>query len=456
MNGEKLDSTHVSTAPPFLTWAETLFLCLLFPALGWWLDPRDPLFTAAPFPWLVLAPLLPALRYGFTHGFVSALLLIGLIALGWQEGMLPANQFPSQLAVGLLIVGMLAGEFTDVYQRRIEQQKAINGYQRMRLDEFTRNYHLLKASHDRLEQRLASGTQSLRGALLDLKRRLTKIPQFGNDPLETLAQQIIGVFATFGWIQVAGLYRVRQMHLDSQPLATLGELRAVDPFDPLIRHTLTERRLVSLRETFVEKREESGTLLLAAVPLVDVNEKIWGVLVVQEMPFIALHKENLRLLAVMGGHIGDILSAGQGGEREVDAEGVQFRHHLARALEDLRKYAIPSLAVAIRFPPNHPDLDQLIELFLSQVRGLDRPWRPAETAPEQNILYLLMPLTTEHEFDPYRQRMERLLKENFGEEIESLGIRMYAHALVKKDNVQGILEKLHEFSNTGLRPVPRS
>jgi len=43
------------------------------------------------------------------------------------------------------------------------------------LDEFTRNYQLLKVSHDRLENRLASGTNSLRDALVSLKLKANNI-----------------------------------------------------------------------------------------------------------------------------------------------------------------------------------------------------------------------------------------------------------------------------------------
>lgn len=449
MTQDRVKAGSPTPVSPFLAWTETVAFCLLFPALGWWLDPDDPFFIAAAFPWIVLAPLLPALRYGFTHGFVGALILIGLMALGWEEGLLPGNRFPAQLGIGLLVLGMIAGEFADTYQRRIDQQRVINDYQRTRLDEFTRNYHLLKVSHDRLEQRLAAGTHSLRGALLDLRRRLTGLETSAN-PLETASQRIIGIFASFGWIQVAGLYEVHRMHIGARPLATLGELHAVDPFDPLIRHALTKGELASIREELLAGNEDQGKNLLAAVPLVDVNEHVWGLLVVQEMPFIALHEENLRLLAVMGGHIGDILAASRGLGEETSLEAGAFLHHLARALRDHRKYGIPALVLVIEFPQEHPELDTMIELFLSQVRGLDHPWRLREPGHE-HVLFLLMPLTAEHELEPYRQRMERQLKEALGGGFETLGIQLHVHPLNRKERVDDILDRLYETAGLDRR-----
>ncbi len=425
-------------AHPLLAWTETLLICAFLPAVGWWLHPQDPFFLAGPFPWIVLAPVLPALRYGFTHGFVGALLLVGLLVLGWEGGLLPRQTFPAQLAVGMMLLAMICGEFADVCQRRLQQQQAINEHQRLRLDEFTRNYHLLKVSHDRLEQRLAAGTHSLRGALLDLRRRLGRGPGEAL-PLARAAEEIVGLFAGFGWIRVAGLYEVRDRHIVPRPLATVGELQPVDPFDPLVRHAITEGDLVSVREA---DTESGGTRVLVAVPLVDVNERVWGVLAVQELPFIALHEENLRLLAVMGGHIGDSLTAASGAREGESLEAGDFRYYLAQALRDRRKFGLPALVLVLRFPRRHPEWREMMELFLGQVRGLDHPWR-LQGEDRNHLLFLLMPLTGEAEAEAYRRRMDRALRERFGQGMEALGIELHMLPLERKDTLVKVLDRLH-------------
>ena len=47
---------------------------------------------------------------------------------------------------------MLVGEFRDIWDRRLERLDLANDYRQLRLDEFTRAHHLLRISHDRLEQ----------------------------------------------------------------------------------------------------------------------------------------------------------------------------------------------------------------------------------------------------------------------------------------------------------------
>ncbi len=420
-------------------WLETLLILLVFLLVGFWIDQDDPFFLRAEFPWLILAPLLPALRYGFHHGFVAALVLVALMALAWQAGLFTGPRFPAELAVGMLIVGMLSGEFADSYTRRLNQQRVINDYQRLRLDEFTRNYHLLKVSHDRLEHRLAASGHSLRGALLELRKHLS--PGSGND-LSSQAQRIMSLFTAYGWVQVAALYAVRNQRMVIRPLAMTGQIGAVDPFDPMVRRALVEGRMATLTQERLSEEEAAERELLAVVPLVDVSGHVWAIVCIREMPFIALQEENLRLFAVLGGHIGDILAAAQRQHGpESDPELSAFMTDLRRALSDHRQYDLPALVVVITLPAEHPEAEEMARLFVSQSRGLDRIWQPPD---DPHRLFLLMPLTHPEELDPYRNRMDRALAERFGQGMDELGIHIRSHVLQRRDDPDKLLETLRE------------
>ena len=418
-------------------WLETLLIVSIFLLAGFWIDQNDPFFLRAEFPWLILAPLLPALRYGFHHGFLAALVLVALMALAWHSGLFTGPRFPAELAVGMLIVGMLSGEFADSYMRRLNQQRVINDYQRLRLDEFTRNYHLLKVSHDRLEHRLAASSHSLRGALLELRKHLS--PGSGND-LASQAQRIMSLFTAYGWVQVAALYAVRNRRMVVRPLAMTGQIGAVDPFDPLVRRALVEGRMTTLTQERLNDEDAAEQGLLAVVPLVDVSGHVWAIVCIREMPFIALQEENLRLFAVLGGHIGDILAAAQQ-QTGPDPELSAFMTDLRRALTDHRLYGLPALVVVITLPADHPDAAEMARLFVSQSRGLDRIWQPDD---EPHRLFLLMPLTHPEELVPYRNRMDRALAERFGHGMDELGIHISSHVLQRRDDPDKLLETLRE------------
>ncbi|MEJ2481124.1 MAG: PelD GGDEF domain-containing protein [Acidihalobacter sp.] len=394
-------------------WAvlETVLITVALPIFGLWLHPDDPFFLHAEFPWLVLAPLLPALRYGFVYGFGSALGLVLLIALGWRLQWFPMPYFPGGFVLGLLVVGMVAGEFADLWARREAREHTVANYQRQRLDEFTRAYHMLRVSHDRLEQRLAASSQSLRLSLVQVRRMLFAVPA-DQDMLEGAAEAIMGLFADFGWVQVAELYAVRGGAPDVEPLARLGQSDAWRVDDPLINEALRSGELVSVRSEDLGSLPRGTSSVLVAVPFVDVSGEICALLTIHEMPFVAFQKQNLMLLAVLGGYIADQLVAAKGRAGIDDPAGGDF-----------------------------------VRLWIQ---------RSAATAP---VLFMLMPLTNEAQCVSYRARIGRQLREVYGVDVDALGVIFQGREIEPRDSVDGLIDYLCEVGGVdraGIVYHPRS
>ncbi|MCB2572710.1 hypothetical protein KQ718_16095, partial [Listeria monocytogenes] len=106
--------------------------------------------------------------------------------------------------VGVLLCAMLVGEFRDIWERRLERLELANEYRQLRLDEFTRAHHILRISHDRLEQRVAGNDQRLRSSLLGLRQLLRELP--GEEaPLDARAETVLALLAQYGSLRIAGL-----------------------------------------------------------------------------------------------------------------------------------------------------------------------------------------------------------------------------------------------------------
>jgi polysaccharide biosynthesis protein PelD len=443
---------------PKAYWAvlETVLITAALPIFGLWLRPDDPFFLHAEFPWLVLAPLLPALRYGFVYGFGSALSLVLLIALGWRLHWFPMPYFPGGFVLGLLVVGMVAGEFADLWARREAREHTVANYQRQRLDEFTRAYHMLRVSHDRLEQRLAASSQSLRLSLVQVRRLLFATPA-DQDMLEGAAEAIMGLFADFGWVQVAELYAVREGQPDAEPLARLGQSGALRADDPLVREALHSGELVSVRSEDLASLPRDTKGVLVAAPFVDVSGEIWALLTIHEMPFVAFQKQNLMLLAVLGGYIADQLVAARGRAGIDDPAGGDFVRDAERALIQRRRFGLPSMVQTVAID-NAAQEDNLIGILSGQVRGLDRLWiqRGAAQTP---VLFMLMPLTNEAQCVSYRTRIGRQLREVYGVETDVLGVTFQGREIDPRDSVDGLIDYLCEVGGVdraGIAYRPRS
>ena len=151
---------------PAVIAGETLLLPLIAIALGMAWSPQDPLWTSAPFPWAWLAPVILALRYGPMAGLGGAsVLLLGWLALNFEH----IAQFPQVHFLGGLILVMLVGEFSSLWQARTRRAETLQMYMDQRLEHLVRQHYLLRLSHDRLEQELIGRPMSMRDALATLQ-----------------------------------------------------------------------------------------------------------------------------------------------------------------------------------------------------------------------------------------------------------------------------------------------
>lgn len=420
----------------WVAWSETVLVTAFLPILGFWIDKRDPFFLSASFPWVIIGPVLCGLRYGFAYGFGSALLTNAALAYAWRVGALHVDDYPAQFGVGLLIIGMLAGEFADMWIRRVRRLVVISGHRRTRLDEFARGYHLLKISHDALEQQAAGTAPNLRESIMTVRQQLTAHRE-ETSPLFGLGQRILSLFADYGWVQLAAAFSVDEASkIDPSPAATLGEDVDIAADDPLIVDALRSKMLVSVQG---EGRTVANSRLLAAIPLVDVHGRVWGVVAVRHMLFIAFHAENLKLLAVMGGHLADILAYGSGllGEAKGKAG---FLMPLERALSDVKRYRLSGSLVALVFKRS-PTADVLMRQIVGQRRGLDQAL-VLKNVHGDSVVFVLLPLTGEIGLEGYLARLTRMIRERYGTSLEEAGVVPHQRVLTRRHTADDLFAEL--------------
>jgi hypothetical protein len=192
--------------------------------------------------------------------------------------------------------------------------------------------------------------------------------------------------------------------------------------------------LISVRD-ILDRKEAAAVGPLAVVPLIDVNERIHGVLVIEDMLFLSMQEENLRLLAVLGGHIGDMvaLATDRGG---IDADGAQFFRETQRAILNRRQYGLPAMLVSTALP--HGETGKEVEaLLLRQRRGLDCVWVRGDEGGK--TMLLLMPLTGPVEYEGYRKRIDHIIREHFGKTCEEIDMWIVPREIKAKDTIDKLL-----------------
>ncbi|MCA1663774.1 MAG: hypothetical protein LC659_05825, partial [Myxococcales bacterium] len=295
----------------------------------------------------------------------------------------------------------------------------------------------LKVSHDRIEQMLAGSTQNLREAITTMRRELLA-GRGQAPPLFGLEKLIVGVFANYGWVQVASLFVVSDGKLAPSPIGHVGDPLAVGDDDELVRLALASGELVSVRPEV--PAGDRGTSLLAAIPIVDAYGRIWALLAVGSMLFIAFHEENLALLSILGGHIGDLLVAGPGLSQSRHVSVNEFLAHVRRSLIDRRRFDLPVALLAL-VPSDAAVAHAVSEIVVGQRRGLDQVLMLQDQGGKSAVL-LLMPLTEERGVDGYVARIDESLKRKINRSFAAAGVVVHVRLLAASDEASALLDEM--------------
>ncbi len=437
----ELDSLGKTEAKsPHVIWLETVCVSALTVGLGFLVRPDDPFFVHGDnFPWPIMAPVLVGLRYGFAEAFAAALLIIvsSLVFAWWLEQ--PAWRLTTAYSIGILVTGMLSGEFRDIWERRLRRLERSNEYRQARLEEFTRAYHVLKISHDRLEQDSAGKSTSLRSALSDMQRQLAHV-EADSDNLAQNAEIIINVFSHYGVLQAASLHALLDDGVQAHSLAHTGDTEVIDPSDPLLRLAVAEKKLISVRADIAGEDEAQETDYLACIPLVDTYQTIHAVLVIKLMPFFSFHETNLKLMAIIAGRIADILMAANELPVIKNLERYEFFRQLKRCMADAASFQLPASLLTIT-ASNPVTAPAYIESIENQMRGLDVGYLARNTRGDA-VMLMLMPLTGQDGVASYMIRFEQFMRQQHGVNLDDAKLEIVEYLVKPDDTVERLKQRL--------------
>ncbi len=389
---------------------ELAIFAALVPVLGILLFSNDPLGIDTGFAWAAAPPMIFAARYGSSWGAACAAFsacvfyLVGNMA---YEGSAAALM---TLSIGTLIMCVVIGDVAAAWRTRSGQAEAENEYLRHRLKEFSNDYHVLKVSHGQLEEFMAGQRLSLRQALVQVKPMLAA----GPEGLEA-GSDLMSVFAQFCSVQVAGLYAMKDgTDIDPTPVAVYGNMGDAPVYDSLLQLAIKERKLVSVKlSSHATDSHDAG--LLAAVPIVDSQGWLHGVLAVRDMHFMAFQQENLNILALLGGYVGDLLTRSRGAAQSRTA---WFFAELDTALRFARTNDVTSALLCLRFEQTQ-HVDVVSKMVSTNIRSLDSSWLP-KTGDDSTVVVILLPLIVESHCNAYLRRLGKSVRQEFDLELQDL------------------------------------
>jgi polysaccharide biosynthesis protein PelD len=381
--------------PAWGGWIETFGLTALVLGVSFITHQNDPFRLGVGFPWPILAPLLAGLRYGFIHGFASALAILAALGISLNQQWQVASELPLSFAIGVVIVAMVAGEFRDIWGRRLHRLEGAYQYRAERLEEFTRNYQLLRLSHDRLEQTVANSGLSLREGIMHLQSALDSIDGT-SDLTGPSLQRLIEFVAGYASLTRACIVGIRGERVRADVLARVGEPFEIEESDPVLTGALETGELTAVNSM----AGTSEGQLLVAIPLSDSTGDVHAVLLVKSMPFFAFHENNLKLIAVLAAHGIDHLRFGTAVSsvaRFIAAFDRVYQDHLTFKLD----------ATLLRLSGNEPDVEAANGKLRSAVRAIDITCIAGDNG--KPVVWILLPLTDPVHARAWMQRVDNLL-----------------------------------------------
>lgn len=420
---------------PAVLAAETLLLPLIAMALGLAWSPQDPLWTRTAFPWSWLAPVVLALRYGALSGLGGAtVLLLGWLALNVGHW----DQFPQVHFLGGLILVMIVGEFSSLWQARARRSETLQLYLDQRLEHLVRQHYLLRLSHDRLEQELIGRPMSMRDALATLQT-------LGAEAHNSCAgsQALLRLLAQYCQLETAGIYAVHEDQAGAQCLAALGSPGELLVHDPLVQQALETHRLCHISQALAGGQTSH---YLAVAPLLDLAGEVYGLLVITEMPFFALQTENLQTINLLLGYFTDGLSmqalARPIVERLPDCPPA-FAFEAQRLAHMQQSTQVSSIVVALECLPRAVAQDVPAQIHRFK-RELDEIWEIP--GPQRTVLAILMPLGNAATAEGYIARLETWVQQKGGQGMAQAGI--FPHTLALDPlNPLITLQRLHAMAH---------
>lgn len=375
-------------------WLEAILLPALALLISTVLDPSDPLLLHGDFPWLLLIPLLIALRYEFLPALLAAVIL-GSTFL-WHP--YPLAQ-ALVVGAGTVVVALVAAEFASYWLRREAGRALQEEITATRLRQLADDLYVTRVSLDRLEQSLLYQPVSVRTAVQELRQSLAA----REGRLEsTIVQRVLYFLNQLAGVQVASWYVVDAHAGRPEHLAQLGAATDWDGSDPVWREALSKGQSQNIAGlTLTQIHQYLSVHVHADAQQAD------HVLTIEDMSFFAINRESLQIVEAIFQYLCNY------------ADSVRFAQPLLQIWSDcpaefatdflqLQRLATlaPDVGVCIRydFYPG-PDAELVLERIAALRRGMDVLWLHRQADRLQ--LLVLLPFAGPGAADGYRTRIEK-------------------------------------------------
>jgi len=299
-----------------------------------------------------------ALFYGLIYALLFYILYFTAIYFYYHKFYIEAISY-------YFIFLTIFSEFMYYWNKKINKLKEENSYLKKRIEELGSAYYLLKISHDELEQHYILKPFSIREILREIR-------DLAYDNQEKSINLFMQLLKKLFHIEKAGLYLKEKGKFVLKDY--LGEKIKLNTEDPLIKKALDYQTMAYIAHIHNKKSD-----LLAAIPILSLDHKLYGIFIIKEIPFFSLTKDNLITIELF----------------------LTYFINLTETIEKYKKYKNPFLIKEIFTLSNLSKkfkMKNFIVIFYIndelEIKSIEKKLRGIDIAyPYNNKLIVILPLT---------------------------------------------------------------
>ena len=307
----------------------------------------------------------------------------------------------------------------------------------------------VSSSLKELEEDLVSQNRSLSGSLrlLDTSIHQSAGTTDNKVALKLATQKMKDILNQYPWLEAAAFYSVDQQNqLHPHSLGSIGEVPAGTYKDPLLIEAVRLEKAISIKHDRLIQSRQLNTRLKAAIPMLDSNGVLWGVLAVAEMDSKALTQQNLNLLALLCNYAANLLD----NSRRPKTSAKHLMQEMHSAL-NLVLNTVKSATLITMEVQSSADSNEYKNYFITKVRGANRIWRLKRK--DRTTLIILLPMFNDQSFKEFQGKQEASFATRYGKSFAQAGITIkYSHIRnqVQRPELQKYLVSLGKFDHASL------
>lgn len=407
---------YIGKRNPLRNGIETVIISFLVLCLFVLIRPEDPFELHGPFPWICLAPLFCSLFYGTAYGIIAFVIVMGYLVFHPSANAADPAVLREYFA-GMVSITFIAGLFSSYWQSQLRHNAHLNQYVRQHLEDLSRDYYLLRVSHDRIEHSFIVKPLSYRDAFV----RIRKVMQADNCEINlNTSQQFLDIFCQYCSITSAVFCLYNDKDKQLLPMANVGQHFPVDIQDPLIEHVINKGVVTYLSVNTLTNLHNS--LYLAIVPLIDNHSALTGFVVIREIPFWSLTHDNMEVLSVFGAVFASMWSTMQGVKPLLEAFpdfSPEFLREYQTLISINKDHKVESYISGLLVPES-----EVQEAIVYQLEQQNRTLDSGFCIPCANgkLVLKILPLTNVQGMLGYQNRLQYWLKSNFSLNLNAEGL----------------------------------